>query len=178
MAVANRYARALADVVGQAGGDYRAVSRELENFLAIYQESADLREVFDTPSIALEKKIKVLEAILARTQTSKVAASFLRVLVTNYRIGLLGEICTAFLKIANDRLGVVQVKIFSATHLSEPEQQTLRNRFHEVTGRQVDMEFRLDGDLLGGVLAQIQSTVYDGSVRGHLERIREQLMEK
>ena len=134
--------------------------------------------MFDTPGIALPKKVKVLEAILARTQTSKVAANFLRVLVTNYRMGLLGEIGTAFLKIANDRLGIVQVKVFSATNLSEPQQQALRNRFHEVTGKQVDMEFRLDGDLLGGVLAQIQSTVYDGSVRGHLERIREQLMEK
>ena len=176
MAVSNRYARALAEVVSQ-GGDFRVVLGELENFLATYQESGDLREVFDTPAIPLPKKIKVLEAILGRIGVSKVAASFLRVLVTNYRISLLGEIAPAFLKIANDRLGVVQVKVLSATSLSDAEQEALRARFQEVTRKQVDMEFGLDGELLGGILAQIQSTIYDGSVRGHLERIREQLME-
>jgi len=178
IAVANRYARALADVVSQAGGDYRAVLRDLESFHAIYQESADLREVFDTPAIALPQKVKVLDAILARTPVSKVSASFLQVLVTNYRIGLLGEVCAAVLKIANDRLGVVQVRISSASSLSEAEQQALRARFREVTHRQVETEFRLDGELLGGILAQIQSTVYDGSVRGHLERIREELTKR
>ena len=177
MAVANRYARALADVVSQAG-DFRVVLSELENFLALYRESADLREVFDTPAIPLPKKVKVLQAILAQMGASKVTASFLQVLVTNYRIGLLGEIAPAFLTLANDRLGVVQVKVFSATRLSDAEQQTLRARFEVVTKKQVDMEFGLDGELLGGILAQIQSTIYDGSVRGQLDRIREQLMER
>jgi F-type H+-transporting ATPase subunit delta len=177
IAVANRYARALADVVSQAG-DYRLVQSELENFLKAYRESSDLREVFDTPAIALEKKIKVLEAVLARIGVSRVTGSFLRVLVTNYRVGLLGEICAAFVKIANDRLGVVQVKVFSATDLSEPEKQALRSRFRDVTRREVEMEFGAERELLGGILAQIQSTVYDGSVRGHLDRIREELTKK
>lgn len=177
IAVANRYARALADVVSQ-GGDYRAVLGELKNFHAAYQESADLRDVFDTPAVSLEKKVKVLEAILARLEVSKVTASFLRVLVTNYRIGMLGDICTAFARIANERLGVVEVKVLSATSLSEAEQQSLRARFEEVTRKQVAMEFSQDGGLLGGILARIQSTVYDGSVRGNLERIREQLLKR
>ena len=175
--VANRYARALADVLSQ-GGDYRAVLGELRNFLSSYQESADLREVFDTPAISLEKKLKVLEAILARLGVSKVTASFLRVLVTNYRIGLLAETCAAFNRIANERLGVVEVKVLSATGLSEAEQQALRARFEAVTRKKVAMEFGLDGGLLGGILARIQSTVYDGSVRGNLERIREQLLKR
>ncbi|MHB8652274.1 MAG: ATP synthase F1 subunit delta [Terriglobia bacterium] len=177
IAVANRYARALADVVSQ-GGDYRAVLGELRNFNAVYQESADLRDVFDTPAVSLEKKVKVLEAILARLEVSKATASFLRVLVTNYRIGMLGEICAAFAKIANERLGVVEVKVMSATGLTEAEQQALRARFEEVTRKQVAMDFSLDGGLLGGILARIQSTVYDGSVRGNLERIREQLLKR
>lgn len=177
IAVANRYARALADVVSQ-GGDYRAVLGELKNFLASYQESVDLREVFDTPAVSLEKKVKVLDAILARLGVSKVTASFLRVLITNYRIGVLGEICAAFNKIANERLGVVEVEVLSATGLSEAEQQALRARFEAVTRKKVAMEFSLDGGLLGGILARIQSTVYDGSVRGNLERIREQLLKR
>jgi F-type H+-transporting ATPase subunit delta len=175
MAVANRYARALSEVVAPAG-NYRAVLGDLENFLAAYRESADLRDVMETPSVSLAQKINVLDAILARTGAAEVSASFLRVLVANYRIGMLGEICAAFLKMANERLGVVQVRVSSAAALSDAEQQALRTRFEEVTRKKVEMEFRMDGELLGGILAQIESTVYDGSVRGHLEKIRERLM--
>lgn len=175
MAVANRYARALSEVVAPAG-NYREVLADLENFLAAYRESADLRDVLETPAISLAQKVKVLQAILARTGAAEVSANFLRVLVANYRIGILGGICTAFLKIANERLGVVQVRVSSATNLSDAEQQALRTRFEEVTRKKVEMEFRMDGQLLGGILAQIESTVYDGSVRGHLEQIRERLM--
>jgi len=177
IAVASRYARALADVVSETG-DYRGVLRELESFLAPYRESPELREVFDTPAIPLEQKVKVLDAILARLAVSKVTGNFVRLLVRNYRIGLLGDIGAAFLRIANERLGVVQVRIISATSLAEAEQQALRVRFQEVTRKQVEMEFHLDEELLGGILAQIQSTVYDGSVRGHLARLREQLVKR
>lgn len=175
IAVANRYARALADVIGQSG-QYRPVLAELESFLALYRGSADLRDALDSPAVPVDKKIGVLEAITARMGVSKVTASFLRVLAGNYRIALLGEICPAFLRIANERLGVVQVKVLSATHLSEAEQASLRARFAEVTKRKVEMEFNLDEDLLGGIVAEIQSTIYDGSVRGQLQRIREQLV--
>jgi len=175
IAVSNRYARALADVVGESGGDYRGILRELGNFLALYRQSAELREVLETPAVPLEKKVKVLDAIVARLGASKLATNFLRVLVRNYRIRLLGEINAAFLRIAYERLGVVQVEVFSATDLSPAEQQALRARFQEVTRKQVELEFHLDAGLLGGIVAQIQSTVYDGSVRGQLNRIREEL---
>ena len=175
IAIANRYARALADVVSQSG-EYRAVQTDLENFLAAYQLSPDLREALDSPAVPLDGKVKVLETIGARLEISKVAASFIRVLVTNYRIGLLPEVCTAFTRVVNQRLGVVSVKVFSATALSEGEQRTLRARFEQVTQKRVMMEFHLDAGLLGGIQARIHSTVYDGSVRGHLDRIREQLL--
>ena len=175
IAIANRYSRALADVVSQTG-DYRQVQTDLESFLNAYQGSTDLRVALESPAVSLDQKIKVLDAIAARMGTSKVAASFIRVLVTNYRIGLLDEFCAAFTRIANERLGVVSVRVSSATALSENEQQTLRARFESVTQKRVLMEFHLDAGLLGGIQARIHSTVYDGSVRGHLDRIREQLL--
>jgi F-type H+-transporting ATPase subunit delta len=175
MAVANRYARALSEVVASTG-NYRAVLGDLQNFLAVFHESADLRDVMDTPAVSPEKKNKVLDAILARMGVAKESASFLRVLVANYRIGMLGEICTAFLKIANERTGVVQVTVSSAATLSDAEQQALRARFEQVTWKKVEMEFRMDGELLGGILAQIESTIYDGSVRGNLDKLRDLLL--
>lgn len=174
-AIANRYARALADVVSRTG-DYGAVLRELEDFAAIYRSSAELREVVRTPAVAAADKFRILETILARTGTSKLAGNFLRVLLQNYRLVMIDDIVEAFKKVAHERLGVVEVQISSATVLSEAERQTLLARFATLTRKKVELEFQIEKLLLGGVLAQIGSTIYDGSIRGHLQRIRERLM--
>jgi F-type H+-transporting ATPase subunit delta len=174
IAVAGRYARALADVV-EPQGDYRAVERELADFAAAYRASPELREVFETPAVALDGKIKVLDAILARMGASRPASNFLRVLVSHFRLPLLDEIREAFAKIVNDRMGIVEVNVYSASALSQEARQTLRSQFERVTRKQVEMDFQLRENLLGGILAQIRSTVYDGTVRGQLDRIREKL---
>ncbi len=175
MVVAGRYARALADVAGPKG-DFRAVERELGEFAEIYRGSADFRQLLETPAVTLDRKMRVLEAILARLGTSPMTSNFLHVLVRNFRAALIEEILQAFSKIVNDRLGVVEVRVYSATGLSEEVRRDLRERFERVTNKRVEMDFQLDQKLLGGILAQVRSTVYDGSVRGHLERIREKLM--
>ena len=175
IAVANRYARALADVVAGTG-DYRAVARELGDFVAVYRESAELRDLFDTPAVPLEEKMKVLEVILARLGTSVTSGNFLRVTLNNYRMRVLEKTVQAFQRIANQRLGIVQVKVSSAETLHEAERRAVGTRFEEVTGKRVEVEFHQEAELLGGILAQIESTVYDGSIRGHLQRIRQRLM--
>ena len=174
-AVANRYARALADVLGPQG-DYRRILRELEDFAATYHQSGELRNVFESPAVLLADRTKVLAAILERMGTAAVTLNFLRVLVANYRMSLIDQVAQAFRKVAYEHLGVTEVRIESATALSDAERQALRGRFADVTGRQVELEFHLNPELLGGVLAQIQSTVYDGSVRGNLQRMRQQLV--
>ena len=174
MVVANRYASALADVVA-ASGDYRKVLQELQDFASAYHENLELRDVFASPAVALPQKMKVLAVIGQELGESPVTLNFLRVLLANYRMPLLEEAVQAFRKIAYDHLGVVQVNVSSASDLSETERESVAARFRELTGKQVELEFRIDSELLGGILAQIGSTVYDGSVRGNLARIREQL---
>ena len=174
MVIANRYARALADVVA-ASGEYRKVLEELHDFESVHRESLELKEVFASPAVAAPEKMKLLEAIGRRLGESPVTLNFLRVLLTNYRMPLLEEVVQAYRKIANDRLGIVQITISSASELSDAERQSVAARFEKLTGKRVELEFRLDSELLGGLLAQIGSTVYDGSVRGNLARVREQL---
>jgi len=175
MVVANRYARALADVVARSG-DYRRVLQELQDFVSAYRENLELQRVFASPAVALPQKMKVVEAIGQKLGQSPVTLNFLRVLLANYRMPLLEEAVQAYRKIANERLGIVQVTLSSASDLADAERERVAARFKELTGKQVEIEFRLDSELLGGIVAQIGSTVYDGSVRGNLARIREQLM--
>jgi len=174
IAIASRYARALADVVGRSG-EYSAALRGLEDFAATYGESADLRELFETPAVTLAEKGKVLDALVKRLAVTPVAGNFLRVLAANYRMGLIREVAQAFRNVANDRLGIVEVRISSAHALSEAERKSLSARFRELTHHEVQLEFRLEPELLGGIRAQIGSTVYDGSVRGQLQRIGRRL---
>jgi F-type H+-transporting ATPase subunit delta len=175
--IAIRYARALADVVASTG-NYRQVLDELESFGTAYQESIELREVCETPAVSMAQKLSVLEAIAGRLGSSHITLNFLRVIMSHYRMALLRDIIVAFRNLSYARLGIVQVKISTASELSGENRELLRARFNELTGKQSELEFHLDDSLIGGLVAQIGSTVYDGSVRGHLDRIREQLMEQ
>ena len=172
--IAGRYARALADVIAETA-DYRRALDELAAFGGVFQESAELRHLFEAPAVSLAAKLKVLDTIVHRLGMSLAVSNFLRVLVKNYRMAHFEEIRQAFRRIANLRLGIAAVKITSATELDQGQREAMSTRFQELTGRQVEFEFHLDSDLVGGVRAQVGSTVYDGSVRGALSRFKEQL---
>jgi len=173
MAIAERYARALAQVAGP-GGDYAKLAQDLESFATIYRESSDLREVFASPAVSPGQKAGVLGAILKRLECSSVSAKFLRVLLAHYRLNLLEEILRAFQERVYEHLGVIPVKVVSASPLPEGQRVALSERFGGLTGKKMEIEYRVDPDLLGGLKAQIRSTVYDGTVRAVLNRIREQ----
>jgi len=175
MAIASRYARALADVLGPQG-DFGAATRELEDFAALWRESVDLRQVLVSPAIPVEQKRNVLDAILERLQMSATSGNFLRILLVNYRMALLEEVLQAFHKVANERLGIIEVQVLVAQDLTSDEQEALRGKFSELTGKKVEMKFRREEKLLGGVQARVGSTIYDGSAQGYLERLRGQLI--
>lgn len=174
MAVASRYARALADALGPQG-DFGAMQKELEDFAGVWRESEELREALVSPTIPVEQKRSVLDTLIHKLGLSVTAGNFLRVLLVNYRMPLLEEVLKAFQKVADDRLGIVEVQVLYAQDLTPGEKEALREKFAELTGKRVEMKFRREEKLLGGIQARVGSKVYDGSVQGYLERLREQL---
>lgn len=172
--IANRYARALADVVAPAG-NYRAVLGELGNFGEVWRLTPELAAVFDSPSVPPDRKIGLLDRILELLAVSKTTGNFLRILARNYRLAMFEEIRVAFRRVANERLGIAEVHVSSASDLTAEERAALAARFREVTSQPVELEFETDPALIGGVRARIQSRVFDGSVRGHLDAMRERL---
>jgi F-type H+-transporting ATPase subunit delta len=173
-AIASRYARALADVLRPAG-NYAAALAELETYLGVWRESSDLREAFESPVVPPASKQKVLGAILVRLGTSHTVSNFLRVLLAHFRMGMLEEVVQAFRKVVDQRLGIVEVKISYSRDVSEQEQTALRERFSQLTGQKAEVSFSRKDELLGGVLAQVGSVIYDGSIRGFLERLGQSL---
>ncbi len=172
-AVAFRYARALADLAGQARVD--DVAAELEAFVAVLGGSADLRNAIQSPAVPPPRKRAVIARMAEMLPLSALVRRFLYVVVDHRRAGLLAEICEAYEQVMDERQGISRAEVVSARELSRAEQSDLTASLAQLTGRQVRARFAVREDLIGGVIARIGSTVYDGSVRGQLEVLKERL---
>jgi F-type H+-transporting ATPase subunit delta len=171
-AVAARYANALADVLSEQPQD---AGRELRAFEAVLNESHDLREVLSTPAIAASRKKAVIGRLADLLQLSRIARNFLLVLIGHRRIVLLGEILAAFEIILDERNGYVRAEIASAGALGDAERAQIAAELEKLTGKRIRAAYSVDESLIGGVVAKAGSTVYDGSVRGSLESLRQRL---
>ena len=176
-AVAARYANALADVVTARGSELnpqQAVA-ELRAFDAVLHESAELNGALTTPAIPGSRKKAVVGRIADALRLSRIARNFLFVLVDHRRIASLPEIVRTFEEVIDARLGYAQAEISSAADLSDAERGTLTERLERLTGKRIRARFTLDPSLVGGAIARIGSTVYDGSVRGQLAALERRL---
>jgi F-type H+-transporting ATPase subunit delta len=171
----SRYAGAFADVVFELKLDAKAVQRQLADFAAAWHESRELREFFMDPSFPVEQKVAFLDKLNATLKMSKETRNFVAVLIRNDRIGGLDEVVAEFRREVNQRLGIHEAKVISARKLDDTERRDLEKQIANLTGGTVEAQFEEDSSLLGGAVVQVGSTVYDGSVRGRLDRLREEL---
>ena len=169
------YARALADVVIDRKLDASRVTEELDLVSSILKESAALRTIWDSPSVPPVRKLKLLDGIAARVELSREVRNFVAVIVSNRRIHDFRRIAQHAAEEINDRLGLVDAEILSARELSAEEKRKLESQVTSVTGKTVRVRYSLDTKLMGGAVIKVGSTIYDGSVRGQLQRMKEQL---
>ncbi len=174
-AFVSRYARAFADVVGSAKLDSAALDRQLTDFLATWDGSAELREFFANPAVGAPQKIAILDKLNARLGLQKELRNLLAVLINNDRIANVHEVAAAYRAELQERQGIRQAEIVTARELGEQERGSLVESVGKLARARVQATFKLDKDILGGTIVRIGSTVYDGSVRGRLERLREEL---
>src|SRR6266851_6334077 len=172
--IARRYASALADVVIERG-EAREVQEELNTWERLIQSNANLQEVFRNPTIALDQKRAVLNKLIERAGPRPTTINFLKVLLQNQRLTELGEINRKFADVLDERSGVVAANVTTAREVPEEAQQELHTKLVELTGKKVRIEFATDPELIGGLVTRIGSTVYDGSVRNHLQQIKEKM---
>jgi F-type H+-transporting ATPase subunit delta len=172
---ASRYARAFADVLFEGGLNAKDAQRQVEDFAAAWHESRPLREFLTDPSFPVEQKVALLDKLNAKLQMSQPARNFVAVLIRNDRIGGLDDVLAEFRREINLRLNIFEAKVISARKLEEPERRELEKQIAGLAGGQVDAQYEEDSSLIGGAVVQVGSTVYDGSVRGRLDRLREEL---
>jgi F-type H+-transporting ATPase subunit delta len=170
-----RYAQAFLDVVTAARLDSAAIDHQLSDFLGTWNGSAELREFFGNPAVPTAQKIEFLDTLKAKMKLQKELRNLLAVLISNDRIGSVSEVAAAYRRLLQDQLGIRQAEIVTARKLSDVERLQLVDEVGKLAGAKIDATFKLDESILGGTVVRIGSTVYDGSVRGRLDRLKEAL---
>jgi F-type H+-transporting ATPase subunit delta len=174
-ALAERYAGALVDVA-LANKQADLVKQELADFAGLIRESPELQSFLSNPSIARAAKHSAIEAIVARMGATRTLRNYLFVIVDQRRAGMLIEIEQAFSRLLDARQGITQASVTSATELTAQERAELGVALEKLTGEKVQSKFTTDAALIGGAVVRIGSTVYDGSVRTQLERMRARMI--
>ncbi len=170
-ALTQRYASALVDVAVERGTAPQ-VKKELAAFVGLLGESADLGNFLSSPAVERASKQAVIEKLVARLGASEPLRNFLFVVVDNRRSLLLPDIQEAFEELLNARLGVAEAQVASVEELSAQQKAELTRVLEGLTRKRVEARYELDPALIGGARVRIGSTIYDGSVREQLNRLR------
>lgn len=174
IAIARRYAEALADVA-TARNQVEQIDNELLVFAEMLRVSPELHDMFASPIVSQTDKLKVLEALIARTRTGQMTANLMRTMLNHYRMQHLDEVYEQFRREINERKGLIAAEVTTAAEVGAAEQARLGRTLEQMTGSHVELKFKTDPSLIGGVVTRIGSVVYDGSVRTQLQTIKERL---
>ena len=172
--VARRYATALADVAIERREE-REVQNELDRWAEMIEANSQLKEVFANPTIIYDHKRKVLEDLISRSRVRETTASFLRVLLKNQRLAQLRVIVDRLGLVLDERGGMVAAHVTTARPISEDLQKSLHETLVAATGRKVRLSFTTDESIIGGLVARIGSTIFDGSVQSQLDRLANEM---
>ena len=172
-----RYANALVDVVLAPGSgmDPAAIVAQLKSIAEMIADSQDLRTALNSPAISPARKRAVIGALLQPMNVEPRVRNFLYVVISHRRVGEFPSIVEAFEVLADERLGWVRVEVTSAKPLNDTQRARIEGEISQMAGKKAKLKFSQDPALLGGVVARVGSTVYDGSVRGQLDRLRTRL---
>jgi F-type H+-transporting ATPase subunit delta len=176
-AVGTRYAKALIEVVMAPGSgmDPNKALQELQSIQALIAGSDVLHNALLSPAVSPLRKRAVMARLMGPLGISKAVRNFAFVVIDHRRIHELPSMVEAFDVLIDERLGFLRGEVASALPLTEAQRASLDAELSRLTGKQTKLKFTTDPALIGGVVARVGSVVYDGSVRGQLERLRVKL---
>jgi F-type H+-transporting ATPase subunit delta len=172
---ARRYAKALLQI-GDQQGNVPQLQQELESVAEAVAANADLTRLVASPLVLPTKKAEVFETILSAAKVSQTLRHFFRVVAEAGRLNLLPDLRRTFADLVDERAGIVEAKVSSAQPLTEDQAKALIASLAARTGKTIRLTWHQDATLLGGVKAQVGSTVLDASLQGQLRQLKTQLL--
>lgn len=174
---ANRYARALLDVAVKENADVRAIERQLADFTRLFTDYPSLEKALLSPAIPVQHKRAAMEALTTRAKPAPILAKLLLLLAERDRLVLLPDLLAAYRERLLAHLKIVRAEITTAIELPSERAKAVEESLAKMTGSTVVLDAHIDPSIIGGVVARIGSTVYDGSVTRQLQRMRTRLVE-
>jgi F-type H+-transporting ATPase subunit delta len=172
--LARRYARAVLQI-GIDEGNFERIGREVAGLADAFAASEELTRTVSNPAFPRAEREKVLRALLQRLGASQTVVNFARLLLERERVFAVPDIARELAAMIDEQTGRVKARITSAAPLSPTQQEQVVRALEGMSGKKVQAEVGQDPALLGGVVAQVGDTVYDGSLRTQLERLRQGL---
>ncbi len=174
-AVARRYARALVELCDERSeqGPARAA---VERLAAVFEAVPESVDHLANPTVRGADRRALLDELLKHAGVDGTVANFCRLLLDKGRFRAFAEISAAFVALLDERVGRIQAHVDSAVPLNDEVKQRLRAVLGKALGREVDLSTSVDADLIGGLRVRVGNTIYDTSVRNHLERLRARLL--
>jgi F-type H+-transporting ATPase subunit delta len=171
---ANRYAKALLDVLFPDGAELGL--EQLMKFSSLLNSQPEMRQLFENPTIAADRRKGVFDGIADKLAYDPRVRNFLKLLIERNRLDLLSAVIRAYQSLLDEKLGLVRAHVTSASPLDAAQQRAVAAKLESVTGKKVRVELSVDPALLGGVVAQVGSTIYDGSIRQQLQTFKQRLI--
>ena len=175
---ANRYAKALFDVALEEKADLATVDQDLQAVVAMMNESPDLARAASLSANTETARQSLMEAVAKAMTLSAPVTKTLVLLAKTGKLELIPDLAAAFRERLLAHQNIVRAEVTSAAPLSPEKTKALEESLSRVTGKKVELSVSVDPELLGGVVAKIGSTVYDGSVRTQLARMRQELVKQ
>jgi F-type H+-transporting ATPase subunit delta len=172
---ANRYAKALFDVAVEEKADLAQVDRDLDAVVSMMQASPDFAAASNR-GLSDATRTSLIEAVSKAMTLTTPVTKVLALLAQDRKLGYLPDLAAAFRERLLAHQNIVRAEVTSAAPLSPEKTKALEDSLSKVTGKKVEVSVSVDPELLGGVVAKIGSTVYDGSVKTQLQRMRQDLV--
>jgi F-type H+-transporting ATPase subunit delta len=172
--LARRYAKAIFDI-GSTQGDLAKLGQDIRSLAKAMNESAELGSVLTNPAIRRADRRKVVDGLLSSVGVQTASRNLVYLLLDGERMGSLPAISRALDSMIEEKAGRVSAEVISAKPLDPSQLSQINAALEKLSGKKVSVTARQDPELLGGVIAKVGDTVYDGSLRSQLRSIRDEL---
>lgn len=169
-----RYAQAYMTQAAEAGA-LETADADVAVLQNLLKESREFRQFIASPLFKAEKKASVMQNLL-NGHVSAQTLTFVHFLIEKGRIEHLSAILGAYVLARDTQAGTVVAHVKTATALDDSARTALISKLETLTGRNIRLDVQTDSSLIGGMVVRVGDTVYDGSVRHHLERLQERLI--
>lgn len=174
--LAERYARALLDVVLDKKVDPDVIEGELKEFAALLEAQPKLAHALSTPAIPSETRVKVLSEVVSGQKLNPATTNLLTLLTARERMSDFGLVVEQYRKMLLEHKQIQPGGVTSAHPLNDEQQKRLAKSMGDALGKTMELTFATDTELVGGLVVRVGNRVFDASVIRQLERIKEKAL--